>query len=298
MIDFRVIVEFGGSFAARLFSHFHFRIPSRLHSLLISLPPSSPLLSACVHILTPLSAISFARALARISSSKNVSSQTPFYCLRREKTACETPHATAQRHTALRAARPQYRVLTPYHTHPDARHNPRAPTRTRAPAIYAVCSLPADCNHVLRKATPPLEAHARRAPRTYDPQYKVYQVRARPRLLHRVPSSLRSRRRCSTCALGTSPSSLRHAPRPLYLSHHRRPHSRLPRKTACSIPAMCGARGTHLSSLMSLPFLPRARRPLRAKDRLRCMTSALDRTASAIVLHTTRGNRFPHTCGS
>jgi hypothetical protein len=158
------------------------------------------------------------------------------------------------------------------------------------PAIYAVCSFPADCNYVLRKATPPLEAHARRAPRTYDPQYQVYQVHTGPRL---VSSPLQSRRRCSTRALDTSC----HAPRPLYLSHHRRPDSRLPRKTARSIPAMCGAR-THLSSLMSPPFVPRTRRPLRVKDRLRSMTSALDRIASAIVLHTTRGNRFPHTCGS
>jgi hypothetical protein len=172
------------------------------------------------------------------------------------------------------------------------------PPALALPAIYAVCSLPADCNHVLRKATPLLEAHARRAPRTYDPQYQMYQVRARPGLLHRVPSSLRSRHRCSTRALGTSPSPLRHAPRPLYLSHYRRPYSRLPRKTARSIPALCGARGTRFSSLMSLPFLPRARRPLRAKDRLRSMTSGLDRITSAIVLHTTRGNRFPHSCGS
>lgn len=54
-------------------------------------------------------------------------------------------------------------------------------------------------------------------------------------------------------SLGMPPSPIRHAPRPLYLSHDRRPHSRLPRKTARSIPAMCGARGTRFSSLMSPP---------------------------------------------
>jgi hypothetical protein len=45
--------------------------------------------------------------------------------------------------------------------------------------------------------------------RTYDPQY---QVRARPRLLHRVPSSLQSRRRCSMRALGMLPSPNRLLP--------------------------------------------------------------------------------------
>ncbi|KAJ7892012.1 hypothetical protein B0H13DRAFT_2665749 [Mycena leptocephala] len=162
-----------------------------------------------------------ARAPSHTSSNKNAS--------------CRTERAALPRRCALPYAHPAHSITNPH---------------SRSPPPM---SLPARRARVLRNATPPLEARARRVPPTYDPRPQVHLQRlhwrslvlgARSFIGSPGPASILAPVPLSLLDLCTwaipprpllPPVSVAHADsfplarlRPFYLSRHRRPHGTRP----------------------------------------------------------------------